>query len=183
MDSSIKRRIGLQARIEASSAGRILISLILLATLAAIGVENMPNSVTKARLLGLAQPYLNATGLDQNWGVFAPNPRDVVVYVRGRVDYTDGGSTTWSIPTRPNLWAYSDYRWQKFGEYVHFDANGWTWLPLAQYIANQARHDGHKPMRVTLMRRWYELLPPGPGPDHGPWNEEPFFILDLERSA
>lgn len=173
----------MQARVESSAAGHALISFMLVVTLAAIVVTNLPDSEIKARLLGSAQPYLNATGLDQGWGIFSPNPRGAVVYVEGCIDHADGTSSVWPIPARPGFSAYSDYRWHKFGEHVQLDANEWMWRPFAEYVANQARADGHEPVRVTLVRRWSQLLPPGPGPDHGPWNEFAFFTLDLERPA
>src|SRR5947209_19056364 len=96
-------------------------------TLGVIMVTNQPDSETKARLLGSAQPYLNATGLDQDWSIFSPNPRGIVAYVEGRTDYADGTSSVWPIPARPGLWAYSDYRWHKFGEQVQLDATEWLW--------------------------------------------------------
>lgn len=174
---------GMQARIERSVAGRALISFLLVLTLAAIMVMNMPDSDIKTRLLSLAQPYINATGLDQDWSMFSPNPRATAIYVEAHIDYKDGTSSVWSIPTRPGLWAYSDYRWQKVGEHVRLDANEWMWRPFAAYIGTQARADGREPVRVTLVRRWFQLLPPGPGPDRGPWNEFSFFSLDLKGSS
>jgi hypothetical protein len=173
----------MQARIESSAAGRALISGILIVTLAAIMVTNLPDSEIKARLLGLTQPYLNATGLDQDWAIFSPNPRGTVVYVEGRIDYANGTTSAWPIPARSGIWAYSDYRWHKFGEYVQLDANKWMWYPFAKYIASRAHAYGHEPVRVTLVRRWFQLLPPGLGPDHGPWNNFPFFTLDLKGSG
>jgi hypothetical protein len=174
---------GMQARIEGSVTGRALISFLLVVILAALMVMNMPDSEIKTRLLGLAQPYINSTGLDQDWSMFSPNPRDTVIYVEAHIDYKDGTSSIWSIPTRPGLWAYSDYRWQKVGEHVRLDANEWMWRPFAAYIGTQARADGREPVRVTLVRRWFQLLPPGPGPDRGPWNEFSFFTLDLKGSS
>jgi hypothetical protein len=65
----------------------------LVVAIAAIIVTNLPDSEIKTRLFGLAQPLLNATGLDQDWSIFSPNPRGTVVYVEGRVDYANGTSS------------------------------------------------------------------------------------------
>ena len=32
---------------------------------------------------------------------------------------------------------------------------------------------------VVLVRRWYDLLPPGPGPSRGPWQEHAFYTLKV----
>jgi hypothetical protein len=160
---------------ETSVAGRTVTSLGLIVTLAAVSVSNMPESEIKDALIGWAQPYMNATGLDLDWGVFAPNPRDGAYYVEGRIDYVDGTTSVWRFPTRSNLWAYSDYRWQKLEEWVRLDENRDSWRPFAEYLANDARRDGRAPTRVTLLRRWADTLPPGPGPEHGQWREFVFY--------
>ncbi|MBV9314117.1 MAG: hypothetical protein JO100_10350 [Pseudonocardia sp.] len=165
---------------EASVVGQVLISLGLLVTLAAIVVTNMPDSQLKSDLLNLVAPYLNATGLSQDWGVFAPNPRMVSAYVEGRVEYANGTSSVWPIPAGLGFSAYSDYRWQKFEEQVRLDDNSRLWSPFAEYLANQARAAGRKPVRVSLVRRWAGTLPPGPGPERGPWQEYTFYVLPVD---
>ena len=39
-----------------------------------------------------------ATGLDQNWGVFSPDPRRQSLDLVGRVRYADGGRETLRVP-------------------------------------------------------------------------------------
>lgn len=166
----------LRIRFEETAAGRAVISIGLVATLAAISVANMPVSEIRSALLGCAQPYLNATGLDIPWGVFAPNPRNGTYYVEGLIDYADHTSSVWKFPARSALAEYSDYRWQKLEEWVRVDEHRDTWHPLSQYIANEARRAGHTPTRVSLVRRWSESLPPGRGPEHGRWHEFTFYV-------
>jgi hypothetical protein len=167
------------ARFEESVVGRVVISLCLVFTLGAILVVNMPDSELKGTVSTVTAPFLNATGLDQNWGVFA-TPRMLSAYVDGRVDYRDGSSGVFPIPARPGLAAYSDYRWQKFEEMVRTDDNQQLWAPYAEYLANRARAEGHDPVRVSLVRRWADTLPPGPGADRGPWREFTFYVLPLK---
>jgi hypothetical protein len=182
--SSVVRRVHsdkqrMHGRLEDTRLGRLLINFVVFVTLAAILVTNLPYSQIKAHLLPWAQPYLNATGLEQDWGIFAPDPRGVVVFVEGHIDYTDGATSVWQIPARPGLWEYSDYRWQKFGDNLRLDNNAWAWPQFAEYLANRARADGHQPVRVTLIRRYWDLLPPGPGPEKGPVSEYAFFTKSV----
>lgn len=166
----------IRIRLEETVVGRAVISLGLIVALAAISVSNMPDSEIRDALVGWAQPYLNATGLDMDWGVFAPNPQGGTYDMEGRIDYADGSSSVWNFPTRPALWAYSDYRWQKLEEWVRLDEDQETWRPFAEYLASEARRGGRTPTRVSLVRRWTESLPPGQGPEHGPWHEFTFYV-------
>lgn len=173
----------MQARLERAAAGRALISFMLVVTLASIGVTNMPASETKARLSALAQPYLNAVGLDQNWAIFSPNPRTLVIFIESHTEYTDGTSSVWPIPADPGLSAYRDYRWHKYAEYVHLDVNERLWPVFAEFVAARERAAGNDPVRVTLVRRVIEQLPPGPGPDNRLLPDERFFILDVGTTS
>ena len=130
-----------------SVAGRALLNFALIVTLAAILVANMPNSTLKSRLIVPAQSYLAAIGLGQSWGVFAPNPRQDVIYVTGHIQYSDGTTSVWSFPARTGIMAYSDYRWQKFGEHVRLDTNQQLWPTFAAYLAHHESQRGDKPVQ------------------------------------
>ena len=97
---------GLDAPGRREGARRIVITIFLLITLAAVLVQNMPTSVTKAGLIVAAQPYLNLTGLDQGWSIFSPNPRQQSVFVLARIDRADGSVELRPIPTGIGLSAY-----------------------------------------------------------------------------
>ena len=148
---------------------QMLASVGLIFIVGAILVGNMPDSVLRSALGNVTQPFLNAVGLYQAWGVFA-EPRDVSAYVDARVDFSDGTSSIYPIPVRQGLGAYADYRWQKYEEVIRMDEGRELWAAYAHYVAALARRDGRNPLRVTLIRRWSQTLPPGPGPDHGPWH-------------
>jgi hypothetical protein len=149
--------------------GQAVVNFFLIVTLAALLVANLPDSVVKTRLIAPANSYLAALGLGQNWGVFAPNPRRDVIYVAAEIEYADGSSSTWSVPLRTGLMAYSDYRWQKFGEHLRLDKNRELWPLFAGYLADREIADGRTPVRVSLVRRWAELRPPGGTTELGPW--------------
>jgi hypothetical protein len=163
-----------------SIRGQALINFFLIVTLAAVLVANLPDSVVKARLIAPAHSYLTALGIGQNWGVFAPNPRRDVIFVAGEIEYSDGSSSTWSFPVRTGLLAYSDYRWQKFGEHLRLDSNRELWQPFAAHLASQERVAGRAPVRVSLVRRWAELRPPGAAAGLGPWREFVFYTTPVD---
>jgi len=148
----------------------VLISVGVVVTIAAIIVGNMPDSALKSSLDDVAAPFLNATGLYQNWSVFS-QPRILSGYVDGRVDNSDGTSSVYPIRIRRGLEASMDYRWHKYEEAIRPDDGQRLWPAYAEYLADRARADGHHPVRVTLIRRWSDTLPPGPGPERGPWHE------------
>lgn len=153
-----------QERLESSTAGRVVISLFLLITVISLVVWNLPQSELKKQGLKPVRPYVNATGLDQNWGVFAPPPRQLVV-LEARIAYEDGVQRTWSLPRGgPVLDAYWDYRWRKYTEWARNDNRRYLWEPTAAWIARHERAQGRRPVTVVLSRRVTQLRPPGAGP-------------------
>ena len=166
------------ARLEDTAAGRVLVNVILVVTLLTIAVVNVPASQLKQDLGRLTFPVMDATGLDQNWGVFS-SPRTLSAYVYGVVEFADGSTTTVGINTRLGLGSLIDYRWQKYEETIRPDDGADFWPPYARYLARQAGGDGREPVRVSLVRRWSDTNPPGPGPARGPWQEHTFYVLTL----
>lgn len=169
---------GLQHRIEGSATGRAALSAFIAVTLLTLLVIQLPNSHVRQKTLRLAQPYANAVGLDQDWAVFAPDPRRVVIGVEARVTFADGSSRLWE-PPRSNsvIGPYWDYRWMKYMEIVRQDVRRQLWPDLAAYVARHER-GSRRPVRVELTRRWYELFPPGgQGPLRSPWKSYTFFTL------
>ena len=81
---------GVQERLEASRAGRAAISVFIVVTIVSVVVWNLPSSAIKDDALAFAGPYIRATGLNQNWGVFSPDPRRNTLFLVARVRYADG---------------------------------------------------------------------------------------------
>jgi hypothetical protein len=176
-------RIRVQQRLESSVAGRAAISVFLLFTVFSLVVWNLPSSEIKRRAFKVVRPYITATSLDQNWGVFAPDPRRISIDIQARVRYADGTSETIDVPRGNDVYgAYWDYRWWKWAEWIRQDAQKDLWKPAALWFARKASTDGRKPTRVVLVRRWYDLRPPGPGPSRGPWHEFAFYTLTITGS-
>lgn len=168
-------------RCAASAAGRAVISVGVLVTVGAMLAANLPASQLQRDLGRVAQPYVNAVGIGQDWGIFS-RPRELSAYVYARVDYADGTSSVVNFPSGRGLDGYVDYRWQKFEEWVRPDAGRRLWDPLARYVAERAREGGREPVRVALVRRWADTERPGPGPQRAPWREYTFYVLTVGPS-
>ncbi len=162
----------LQERLESRAAGRILISVLIAVSLCAVGITNLPDSPLRRHGLSVALPYLEATGLDQNWSLFAPEPRRTSLRLLARVRYEDGSTAVWTPPAGGDLaGAYWDYRWRKWIENVTVGPRRESLQRAAvPYIADQMRRPGKSPTTVTLVEQAQELRAPGArGPDAGPW--------------
>jgi hypothetical protein len=155
----------------------------LLVTLGAVAVSNLPDSKVKRQVFVPVAPYLRATGLDQSWGVFAPDGRLSILNFVARVRYGDGSTAEWRLPEGgPALGAYWDYRWRKWAENVMTidgDAAGLR-RPAAVWIARQMQRPGKRPVLVTLAARSSDLRPPGTrATDHDRWRENAFYRLSF----
>jgi hypothetical protein len=171
-----------QKALEATSAGRVLVSLFLIATIAAVCITNLPDSWLRREALTATDPYLLATGLDQNWNVFAPEPRPTSLRLKARVGYEDGARETWSPPAGGDLTGtYWDYRWRKWMENVIQDAHKrQLWKPAAQFVARQSQREGRTPTKITLVRQWQDLRPPGAqGPHERTLRAYAYYELEL----
>jgi hypothetical protein len=174
-----------QQRLESSVAGRIAISVFVGVTVFCLVLWNLPEeSALKQKTDRVVRPFMLASGLNQNWGVFAPDPRRVTLDFVARVTYEDGSVESLRVPEGGRLvGSYWDYRWRKWYEWVRTNDHEELWQPAAAWFAGRARAEGKVPVRVTLVRRWYPLLPPGEGPSRGPWQEFPFYTYDVPETA
>jgi hypothetical protein len=184
-DAESARGLSLQERLESSRAGRVIISVFLVVIVGGIVVANLPKGPVQRRLASVTQPYMNATALDQYWGMFT-YPRRDILYLEARVVHADGQVTMWHPPTDGRLLGgYRDVRWRKFVEHAvdrPGNADSWPqlWEPLARYIASEAAHRGARPVSVTLVKRTAFVLPPdGSRPGRTPFEEHDYYTLRL----
>jgi hypothetical protein len=169
-------------KLRSSAVGHGLISAGLLFTLLAIIVVNLPTSQFKSDLARLTQPYVNAVGLGQDWSVFS-SPRTTSAFVYARVDYADGSTSVVPFPAGRGVTAYADYRWRKYEERIRQDSSERLWAPYAEFVAKRARQGGRQPVHVSLVRRWADSNPPGPGTDRAPWLEYTFYSAAVGGTA
>jgi hypothetical protein len=161
---------GLQERFEASELGRAAISGLIVVILVVIVSLNLPASELQRQVTRIAEPVIRAVGLHQVWGVFAPDPRNIVATLTARVVYDDGTEEVWEPPDGlPFPDSYRDVRWIRFVQTVTAPSQR-TVLgeQFARWLARELTTDGRRPKRVTLLETRYTLLAPNVQPDRTP---------------
>jgi hypothetical protein len=127
------------------------------------------------------RPLTSAVAVDQDWRIFAPEPRREGVRIEAVTEWSDGRRTAWRIPSGgPLLGAYRDYRWRKWAEYVASDEVGpWLWGPFARYALRRLPvRPGARPQRLRIVR--YSRSIPPPGSEHEPaWTATELYSAEL----
>jgi hypothetical protein len=173
----------LQEKIESDPLGRAVITGLLIFVLGTLLASNLPSSGLQRFLDDLVRPVRNGVGLDQAWGVFAPDPRRTVYDFEARITYDDGKTDLWHFPNGdPIISEYRDYHWQKYSEQVRLDDRSGLWRPFATWLARTHDTPGRHPVEVVLVRRWFDLNPPGTKPSRGPWNRYEYFTLQVDEA-
>lgn len=167
--------------VEGTRQGRFALSVLIVATVLAVLASTMPASELRDGLVTVVRPYMLATGLDQTWGVFAPDPPRVWTSVFARVDRADGTSATYELPDDAGLGAYWTYRWRKYADQMRLPTSQRERAAFASWSVDRDREVGGRPSRITLLRRSSTNLPPGPGPDSTPLREVPFYSQAVAR--
>jgi hypothetical protein len=164
---------GLQRRLETSPTGRALISALILFTLAAMVISNLPPSELRRTGMKAFDPFLDASGLHQNWNLFAPDPRRATLQLEARVTFDDGSTAVWHPPVGdPLIGVYRTFRWRKWAGNVMDSDNQELLEPAADWIARVHTTDGKVPVEVVLVKRSYVAPRPGSGePSVRPWRE------------
>jgi hypothetical protein len=159
-------------RLESTRVGQLLISVFVLITVGSMVVWNLPASKLQREGLRLAGPYVRATGLDQNWAVFAPNPYRGSFELRARLTFADGTQTEWDPPAGgAAIGAYWDFRWGKWVEWT-IDRRHRDLCPgTAAYAAAHGAPGDATPVQVDVIARRRPNPPPGADTGAGGWQE------------
>ncbi len=169
-------------QLESSGAGRALISVVVAVVVAAMTVSSLASPDLQRRAGGVLQPLLRATGLAQDWDMFAPDPARRTLYLSARVSYDDGTEVDWWPPESGRaIGAYRSYRWRKLATALQDEAHRETlWPSLARWLGQTHAVEAKVPVAVTLFRHWA----PTPGPGAGGvlvWHHEAYYTLELSR--
>jgi hypothetical protein len=184
----MRRFISDAIREKAGNARRLVITAFIVVVLASIAVSNMPDGRAYSAAYPVAEPFLVATGLDQRWRIFAPNPRSEILYLEARVRRADGSVSIWRPPTsNPFIGSYRDSHWRKFVEHAVLLPDGpfsygtpYLWRTIALYVARLEGQHGSRPVSVTLISRTATEIPPGKGPPYvTPFHSTPYYTLAL----
>lgn len=160
------------------------LSGVILFALCAMAVESLPDSAIRRAAMPIAQPFLDLTGLHQNWNLFAPDPRVATLRLEARIAYASGTTISWHPPEGdPFIGVYGTFRWRKWAGNILSSRNKHLWRPTAEWIARTHVRDGELPLRVALVKQWYFAPPPGSGrPSVQPFKEEVLFTGRYEQA-
>jgi hypothetical protein len=149
-------------RFERSATGEALISA-MVAVVVLIGVVwNLPVSNIKQTITPTLRPIAAATGLQQSWSMYAPEPISSLEDLQVRVRMADGSERTWSWQRGDRLIGpFAWYRWQKLKE--QSIRNPDSRAGFAHWVVRQITTPAERPVRVQMLFR-KELLP-RPGKD------------------
>ena len=150
-------RAALSERIERSVTGRVVISVaIVLVLLAGVATHLPPGSALHRSLDDRANTAIRLVASEQQWAVFAPDPRSTSLGIEARVTFEDGTTEVWHLPEGPRVGTnLRYYRWRKWLERVRSDDLRILWEPTARWIAERVR-------RPTLAGRPGPARAPGP---------------------
>lgn len=163
-------------RFERSVAGRVLLTVVMAVLVVAVLLWNLPSGPAGDRVQPAAGRVLLPLGLDQDWSLFAPDPRSFSVGVYARLSYADGRERVVTLPAHGRVLApYRTYRWQKYVERVRADEYELLWEPTARWFADLG---GEGVTRVELVRTFRDSIVPGSGAPRPDGREFAFYVLD-----
>ena len=164
-------------RFESSTAGRVLLTLAMAVLAVAVLLWNLPAGRPRDAVRPLAAHVLLPIGLDQDWALFAPEPRAFSVGVFARITYADGTQRLRVPPHNGHLLApYRNYRWQKYVERLRADDFSALWAPTARWIAEDA---GPHVSKVELVRTFHDVVTPGTTDPHQPLGQFTFYTFTV----
>jgi hypothetical protein len=152
-------------RMESSPRGQLLISAGIVVVLVCIVLQALPLFGFRDAVTEPAQPLIDVAALEQNWGMFAPNPRNTQYELSVVLEYPDGTHWTWREPGGgPLVSPARDYRWRKWTENAL--ATPLLRVQTARWVARTAPRRGAT--RAEVLVRTRPVNPPGPDPVR-PW--------------
>ena len=154
-----------------------MLSLLMLVVVTCLVLWNLPAGKPHDLVRPVVGPAIQAVGLEQDWALFAPDPRSFGVGVYATVTHRDGRLQTWTPPHNGLLVTpYRTYRWQKYVERLRADDYANLWEPTARWVARQA---GRGVTKVVLTRTFRDAAVPGDGKARPTAGRYDFYTLDL----
>ena len=136
------------------------ISAMIVVILAIGVVSNLPDAAITRAVYPLLRPVAIASGLDQNWSMFAPTPPQRVEYLEVHVRMANGADKVWTVPRRNRIMGVAfSHRWRKFKEALMTNAE--IRPDFAHWVVRQLSGPGDHPVHVDMLLRTQQLPPPG----------------------
>jgi hypothetical protein len=136
-------------------------ALVALIVLIAV-VSNLPaGSSLKQSLEPVLTPIAMATGLEQYWSMYAPNPPQRLEELEVHVLMADGADRVWTLPLDhdPVVGVAVSHRWRKLRETLYGDARSRP--ALAHWVVDQVSGPAERAVGVQIIVHTETLPPPG----------------------
>ena len=147
------------------NAHRLAISAFLALHLFAVGIINLPDSALRQRVITPVLYYLVPIGLDQAWGMFAPNPVMHAMTLEVMTVDKDGIQRMYAFPkmTDFSVWrAIPRVRHSKFASNCGMAEKGYHREVAARYAIRQLKIPAASyPVEAEILYQVLETPPPG----------------------
>lgn len=158
-----------QSRVREAAISGFIVLFLAIAT-----VWSVPDSPVKTSLTPVLMPIARATGLDQSWRMFSPDPPRVVSEIETYVLFDNGERRMWTFERDRNVLSSFHYdRWRKLKEQLL--AEELLRPGFAMWVVRQLAEPGEKAVRVWMVRD--TRTTPAPGQD-GPNKRERKLMFD-----
>jgi hypothetical protein len=158
--SALQRRVGESSFVKLVVEG-VIGALVALIVLIAV-VSNLPaNSALKQSLEPVLTPIAMATGLEQYWSMYAPNPPQRLEELEVHVLMADGADRVWTLPLDqdPVVGVAISHRWRKLRETLYGDARSRP--ALAHWVIDQVSEPSERALGVQIIVHTQTLPAPG----------------------
>ncbi len=122
---------------------------------------------TKKRATAFLKPYMNLSGLWQDWDMFSPEPLSVNSHLEAEIFYRDGTMRRWEFPRMEHYGIWERYGKERYRKWAHdrvrLDSYSIIWPDTALFIARlNDRDPSNPPVNVKLHRFWENIPSPVP---------------------
>ena len=158
--SALQRQVGVSSFVKLVVEG-VVGALVALIVLIAV-VSNLPaGSALKASLEPVLTPIAMATGLEQYWSMYAPNPPQRLEELEVHVLMADGADRVWTLPLDhdPVAGVAVSHRWRKLRETLYGDARSRP--ALAHWVVNHVSGPSQRAVGVQIIVHTQTLPAPG----------------------
>jgi hypothetical protein len=162
---------------------RLIVNVFISVHLVFLLIWTLPfNARWDLRAKSIIAPYMNLSGLNQGWNLFAPEPQSINAYLVAEIAYRDGQSKTWKFPVPQDFGIFRRYfmarqlKWS--ADNLRLDDNHALWPDAARYVARLNNQPDNPPVAVTLIRHWSFIPPPQSGQPET-WSQFAFFKYTL----
>jgi hypothetical protein len=160
--SALGRHVGGSSFVKLVGEG-VVGALVALIVLIAV-VSNLPaGSSLKQSLEPMLTPIAMATGLEQYWSMYAPNPPQRLEELEVHVTMADGADRVWTLPLEqdPVVGVAVSHRWRKLRETLYGDPRSRP--ALAHWVIDQVSGPAERAVGVQIIVHTETLPAPGQG--------------------